>query len=403
MTEALPLEGIKVADFSWVIAGPLATRYFATYGATVVKIESHARLDSARMGPPFIGKPSRNSSAMFVNGSPSKLSFGLNLGVPESREIAKRLATWADVVVENFSVGQMAEWGLDYESLRAANPRLVMLSSSQQGQKGPHAPHPGLGNLLQGLAGIHHLTGWPDRGPRGPKLPLPDVIAPPFTVIAILAALDYRDRTGRGQYLDLSQLEVSLQGLGPQILDFEVNRRDGNRRGNFAEEAAPHNAYPCAGDDRWCAISVRSDQEWDGLVSALGNPEWASEARFATLLRRQRNAEDLDRYIAEWTMSRSAEDAMGILQSFDVPAGVVATNRDLHEDPHLKARDHYTVLEHPGRGSHAYDYPAFRITEVAPELRRAPDLGEHNETVCRDVLDMSAEEYQGLIDVGAFS
>ena len=402
MDEPLPLAGIKVADFSWVIAGPMSTRYLAVYGAQVVKIESHARLDSARIGPPFIGKPSRNSSAMFGDMNPSKMSLSLNFNVPEAREIARRMAGWADIAVENFSVGQMSEWGLDYENLKQVNPGLIMLSSSQQGQYGPHAHHPGLGNLLQGLAGISHLTGWPDRAPRAPKIPMPDTIAPTFTVMALLAAMEYRDRTGRGQYLDLSQMEATLQYLAPSLLDFTVNDRDGSRHGNDSDEAAPHNAYRCYGENRWCAISVRTGEEWQGLLRVIGEPSWNADPRFQTLEGRREHLPEIDDRINEWTEQRPAEEVMKAMQEAGVPAGLVADGRDFHEDPQLAFREHFKVLEHPGRGTLSYRSPAFRISGIEPEFRRASTLGEHNEKVCRDLLGMPEAEYKGLVDAGAF-
>ena len=312
----LPLEGVKVADFSWVIAGPMLTKYLAIYGADVVKVEAHVRPDRFRLQPPFLQKPSRQSSLPFADLNPSKRSLGLNLRSPEGIEIAERLTAWADVVVENFSPGQMEAWGLGYEQLRETNPRLVMLSSSQLGQEGPQASHPGIGNLLQALAGVNHVTGWPDRDPRGPAIPYPDMIAPWFSVISIVAALDYRDRTGKGQHLDLSQIEATLQFFSPGILDYTVNGR-GRRPAAATDslEAAPHGVYPCRGDDAWCAISVRTDAEWDALVAVMGAPPWAAELRFATFLERRRNADALD------ALDRRMDRAAGRLRAAGGAAG----------------------------------------------------------------------------------
>ncbi len=413
----LPLAGVKVADFSWAIAGPIATKYLAIYGAQVVKIETHSRPDSTRVSHPFLGKPSRNSSAHFGNLAPSKMSISLNLKLPEARALAKRLVAWADVAIENYSAGQMAEWGLDYESLRQVNPRLIMLSSSQQGQTGPHAAHPGLGGMLQALAGFNHFTGYEGGVPTGPPIPYPDVIAPWFSIVAVLAALEQRQRTGQGRYIDLSQLEASLQYLAPQMLDYFVNGREGTRHGNASGEAAPHNAYRCraapskdsglaspgALQDQWCAISVRTEAEWQAFCRVLGGPPWSREPRFATLALRLANRAALDERVTEWTRSRPAGEVMRLMQAAGVPAGIVANGRDLHEDPQLKHRGHFVMTQHARMGVYPVDAPAFRIAGVEPDVRPAPILGEHNERVCRELLQMSEAEYRALEQQGVFS
>ncbi len=399
----LPLEGVKVADFSWVIAGPMLTKYLAIYGADVVKIEAHVRPDRFRLQPPFLQKPSRQSSLPFADLNPSKRSLGLNLRSPESIEVAKRLIAWADVVVENFSPGQMEAWGLGYERLRELNPRLVMLSSSQLGQKGPQASHPGIGNLLQALAGVNHVTGWPDRDPRGPAIPYPDMIAPWFSVISIIAALDYRDRTGKGQHLDLSQIEATLQFFSPGILDYTVNGQEGGRQGNRGLEAAPHGVYPCRGEDAWCAISVRTDAGWDALVAVMGAPGWAAEPRFATFLERRRNADALDALIGAWTAPRDAFELQEALQAAGVPASKVNDARDLHEDPQLAHRGHFVTLDHPRMGEYPTTTPAFDIEGAPPRFTRAPLLGEHTVEVCRDLLNMPQAEIDTLRERGVLT
>ena len=399
----LPLEGIKVGDFSWIIAGPMLTKCLAIYGAEVIKIETHVRPDRFRLQPPFLQKPSRQSSLPFADLNASKQSLGLNLRTPEAIDIAKQLIMWADVVVENFSPGQMAEWGLDYETVREINPRAVMLSSSQLGQQGPHASHPGIGNRLQALAGINHLTGWPDRDPRGPAIPYPDMIAPWFSVISIIAALDYRDRTGKGQHLDLSQIESTLQFISPSILDYTVNGEEGGRSGNRTLEAAPHNAYRCQGEDSWCVISVRTDAQWDSLVGAMGQPAWAAEPRFATFLERQYNVEELDRLIDEWTKPQDPYELQALLQSAGVPAARVNNGRDLHEDPQLRHRNHFTMMEHPRMGTYPTTTAAFDIEGVEPRFTRSPLLGEHTDRVCRDVLGMQQAEVDALREKGVLT
>ena len=414
MTKRLPLEGLKVVDFSWAIAGPVTAKYLAIFGAHVIKVESNSRLDNLRIGPPFVGKPGRNNSAFFANHNPSKMSISLNLKSPEAVELAKKLVAWGDLVVENFSAGQMAEFGLDYEVLRKVNPRVIMLSSSQQGQTGPYAAHPGLGQLLMGHTGFVHFTGWPDRPPTGPAVPYPDMIAPWFSLVSIISALEYRDRTGKGQYLDLSQMEGSIQYLSPQMLDYVINGREGQRHGNFSDEACPHNAYGCLapspltgvgrdGGDRWCAISVHSDDEWRAFRRVLGDPAWASEARFATHLSRLKNVDEVDRLVNEWTSKRSAEEVMRVMQEAGVPAAVVANGKDLAEDPQLQHRGHVVFQDHPGKGRFPYDAPSFRMSNIAPEWRPAPNLGQHTEQVCREILGLSDEQIKAYTEKGAFA
>ena len=317
--------------------------------------------------------------------------------------MAKRLVAWADVAVENFALGQMAKWGLDYPSLREIKPDIIMLSSSQQGQTGPHAHHPGLGGQLQALAGFTHVTGYADRGPLGPALPYPDVIAPWFAVVAIVAALEHRHRTGQGQYIDSSQFEASLHFIAPAVLDYSANQHVWERRGNASAEAAPHNAYRCKGEERWCAISVRSDDEWRAFRRALGEPSWTAEARFATLEGRLAQASELDALVGGWTQEREAEEVMSLLQEAGVPAGVVANGRDLHEDPQLRHRGHFFMADHQRMGPYPVDAPSFHIRNAPPDIRPAPMLGEHSEMVCRDFLGMSEEEYRELQEKGVFA
>ncbi len=402
-SKRLPLEGVKVADFTWALAGPLVTKYMAVYGADVIKVESNSRVDNVRIGPPFVGKPSRNSSAFFANFNPSKRSISLNMKAPKAKEsVARRLVEWSDILVENFAAGQMGAWGMDYETLRQTNPGLIMLSSSQQGQKGPHASHPGLGQLLMGLAGVIHFTGWPDRPPTGPAVPYPDLIAPWFSLASIMAALDYRDRTGKGQFLDLSQLESSIQFLAPQVLDYSVNDREGGRVGNYSDEAAPHNAYRCQGEQRWCAISVRGDEQWKALTIVLGDPAWTQEPRFRTHLGRLKNLDEMDSHINEWTKQRPAEEVMHLMQEAGVPAAVVSDGRDIFEDPQLGHRGHSVFLEHGDRGTFVYDAPSFRVSGLDPVWREAPRLGGHTEEIVKDVLGFSEAEYTEMSEAGVF-
>src|SRR3990172_18798 len=247
---AKALAGVRVADFSWVGVGPFAAKYLADHGAEVIKIESLSHLDQTRLHPPF--KDDRfelEYSANFAMWNSSKLSATLNLSNPKARELAKRLVAISDVVTESFTPRVMKKWGLDYEELRQVKPDIIMISMTTQGQTGPHALHPGAGGTLPGLIGLTNLTGWPDRAPVvGP--PYTDWIATQFSALAILGALAYREETGQGQYIDLSQTEASIHALAPTILDFTANGREQERRGNRHPSATPHRPYPCQGENR---------------------------------------------------------------------------------------------------------------------------------------------------------
>ena len=253
--------------------------------------------------------------------------------------------------------------GLVYEELKKVNPDIIMLSTCMQGQTGPHHTHPGFGLTLTALSGFNHITGWPDREPEN-LFTYTDFIGPHFNVLAILAALDYRCRTGKGQYLDVSQYENGVHFLAPLILDYVVNGRVANRTGNRYPYAAPHGAYRCRGDDRWCTIAVFTEAEWQNFVLVIGNPAWASSPKFITLEVRKDNEDELDRLVEEWTINYTAEEVMSMMQGVGVSAGVVQTGEDLLErDPQLKHRHFFQELDHPEVGK--YRAPAHPFVSTA--------------------------------------
>ncbi len=399
---ALPLDGIKVLDFSWAITGPAITRTLADYGATVVKIESLKAPDVSRLSTPFLDrKPGVNRSAFFANYNRNKMSATLNLSHARGAEIARKLALWADVVVESFTPGNMKKWGLDYENLVKIKPDIIMLSTCSQGQTGPGARLPGYGFQLVALTGYAYVTGWPDRVPAQPYGAYTDFIGPPYGVLAIVSALEYRHRTGKGQYLDLSQLEASVQPLGAVLLDYEVNGRVMERQGNRDKSYVPHGAYPCQGEDRWVAIAVTSDKEWKGLCQVMGTPEWTQESRFDTFLERKKNEDELNALISQWTSGLKAEEAMEILQRNGVPAGVVSNPRDLREDPQLNSRGHYWEFNHSVLGKHFCDAPASKFSKTSSRPQRpVPLLGEHHYKVYKEFLGLSDEEISELVVEG---
>jgi len=398
------LEGIKVADFSWVVVGPVVTRCLADFGATVIRIESATTPDILRVSPPFKDNLSGlNRSAYFANYGANKYSLSLNLKHPKGPAVAKRLVAWADVVCESFTPGTMADLGLSYDNLKKIKPEIIMLSTCNLGQTGPLAQQPGFGTQLVSLAGLTHLSGWPDRLPAQPYGAYTDFIAPRFAIAGIVAALDYRRRTGRGQHLDVSQLETAIQFLAPVMLDYTVNGQEWIRSGNRCPQAAPHGVYPCCGEDRWCAIAVSNDQEWQVLCRTIGHTELEHDPRFDTLANRKQNEDELDEIIGLWTREHQAEEVMHLLQGAGVACGVVETGQDIHEDPQLSHRNHLQMLNHPEIGLHSYDTQSFQLSETPARLERpGPCLGEHNEYVCKDFLGMSDEEFLTLLNEGVF-
>lgn len=398
------LEGIKVADFSWVMVGPMSMRYLADYGATVVHVESRTHVDLLRTTPPYRnGVTGIDRAGYFGQYNANKYGITLNLNHPRGVEVAKKLIAWADVVAESFTPGTMEKWGLGYEEIRKIKPDIIMYRTCMQGETGPHCHLPGTGVNLVGLSGFAHLCGWPDRAPTQPYGPYTDSIAPRFGVAVLIAALDYRRRTGKGQLLDMSQFEAGVSFIAPAMLDYFVNHRVADRMGNHSPNAAPHNAYRCRGQDRWCTIAVFSDEEWQSFCQAIGNPPWSREPKFATLLNRKENEDELDKLIEEWTITHTAEEVMNLMQKGGVAAGIVETIQDLYEDPQLKHRNYFWVIDHREMGPFSYFGQACKLSKTPAEGRMpSPCLGEHSEYVCQEILGMPESEFDQLLIEGVF-
>jgi crotonobetainyl-CoA:carnitine CoA-transferase CaiB-like acyl-CoA transferase len=396
----LPLADLKILDFSWVGVGPITVKYLADHGATVIRVESHRHYDVVRLGPPWHdAKPGIERSQFYASFNTSKLGLALDLTHPEARAVARRLAAWADVVVESFTPRVMRGWGLGYEDLRAVNPRLVMMSTCLQGQTGPHAEFPGFGQLMAALSGFYEITGWPDRAPAPPYGAYTDFIVPRLAATALLAAVDHQRRTGEGQYLDVSQFEASLHFLAPTLLAHSLDGTVAGRAGNRSDHAAPHGAYACAGEDRWIALSVRGDAEWRALAATLGRPAWLADPRLATHAGRVVAADALDTLVAEATRAEDAAALAARLQAAGVAAGVVESALDLHACPVLAGWGFFQWLEHPERPPAPYDGHALRLEATPGRLRRAaPTLGEHTALVLGEVLGLSETEIARLVE-----
>ena len=327
----------------------------------------------------------------------------LNLNHPKGRDLAKRLIAWADVVTESFTPGTMERWGLSYEEVKCMKPDIIMLRTSMQGQTGLHSHLRGTGVNLVGLSGFAHLCGWPDRAPAQPYGPYTDSVAAHLCGAVLIAALDYRRRTGKGQLLDISQLEAGISFIAPVMLDYFVNHRIATRIGNECPCAAPHNAYRCRGDDRWCTIAVFTDAEWQGFCRAIGNPSWTEDSRFATIQDRKNHEQELDRLVEEWTINHTAEEVMVMMQKEGVAAGVVQTAQDLYDDPQLKHRGYRWTIDHAAMGTFSCLGQASRLSKTAAQGRMpSPCLGQHTEYVCREILKLSDKEFIELLNDGVF-
>jgi len=412
-----PFSNIKVADFSWVGVGPIVARHLADFGATVVRVESSTRPDTLRLAPPFReGKPGIDRSAFGTAYNTNKLGLGLNLRLPKARELALRLVQWADVVTDSMTPGSLAKLGLGYEDLRRIKPDIIMYSTTQQGQTGPYRDFGGYGQHGAAFAGFHALTGWPDRPAAGLFGAYTDFVAPWFLYAALVAALDYRDRTGEGQYLDQSQVEAGLYMLGPQLVEYFDNGHAVSRSGNEDRELYPHGVFRCAGrggeaqgrasqtlDDRWVAIAVRDNADWEALCRTIGRNEWARAPGLQTSEGRRARASEIDAAISAWTAARGPHEAMNALQSVGVPAGAVETCEELFADPQLLHRGHWWNLEHSVIGVHAYDAPAWKLSRTPAQPRRSgPALGQHTYEICREILGLEDAQIAALSAEGVF-
>ncbi|MCJ7605231.1 MAG: CoA transferase [Dehalococcoidales bacterium] len=415
--EKRPFDGLKVLDFTWGGVGPFQSNFLAYYGATVVRVESGARPDITRTGGNINPRLAKDGGidkidkrtlleygpTFAVTHPTHKMGMSLNLKHPEGVDIFKKLVAWADVLVESFVTGMLEKYGLGYEDLKKVNPRLIMHRTCGYGHSGPMAAMPGYGQTVTSFTGFYTITGWPD----GKSVPISsfytDHLSPLFGGLALITAIDHQQRTGEGQCIDQAQIETGINYLSPIVLDYTFNRRELALRGNKSDIAAPHGAYRCKGEERWVAITVQTDQEWDAFCEVVGDPEWTMDERFATLSGRIYNSDDLDKYINEWTANYTSEQVMAMMQDAGVAAGVVATAQDSEADPQLKEYDFFREIDHKYLGPQKFFHPpGFTLSDAVAEVHRPVYLGEHTEQICREFLGMSDEEYARLDGEGAF-
>ncbi len=392
-------DGLKVLELGAGAAGPVTTRYFADHGATVVRIESARRPDFLRLVHFTKDNPhGLDGAPMFVLMNPNKKSVTINLTKPEGIEVVKRLVDWADLVSENFSPKAMAKWGLDYPSLRARKPDLVMVSSCLFGQTGPQRLYPGFGGQGSAISGFNHMAGWPDREAVGPYGTITDSLSPRFVALLIVGALLHRRRTGEGQYIDVSQIETGVYGLSEMMVRFAANGEVMERAGNRDEHAAPHGVYPCAGEDRWIALAVHSDEEWRLLRREMGNPHFGQDPRFDTLAGRREHADELDGYLGRFTAQHDAQELMVALQEAGIEAGAVQHFDELLSDPQLAHRGHFQRRSHVHLGELPFENYGIRLSESPPVIDTpGPNLGEHTEEVLCGMLGYAPEEISRMV------
>jgi benzylsuccinate CoA-transferase BbsF subunit len=400
------LAGVKVLDFGWAVVGGLSGKYLGDHGAQVVRVESATRPDLVR-ATQYVSISRVNNlddKPWFNHINTSKYSMAINLKHTQARSVLERLIRWADVVLENYTPGTMSKMGYDYEYMRKIKPGIIMVSGSAYGQTGPFAGEWGVDGTGSACSGRLDLTGWPDRCPINPSnTTYGDSVLGMINPLVVIAALDYKHRTGKGQYIDASMLDVSVHQITPALLDWQINGHLQTRTGNRVPNASPHGVFPCIGDDRWCAIAVFTDKEWESFCRVIGNPAWTKQERFATLSLRKGNEDELEELTAEWTKNHPAEEVMSLMQTAGVPAGVVQNVQDLMErDPQLKEREFLVPLKHPVLGVICHPTPPYKLLKTKAKVRTAPCLGEHTEYVCTELLNMSDEEFIKLLQQGVF-
>jgi crotonobetainyl-CoA:carnitine CoA-transferase CaiB-like acyl-CoA transferase len=402
-SQAQACDGLRVIEFGGFAAGPVVGKHLGNYGAEVIRIESRKALDGFRTHyPPYKDNvPGIERAGIFSFFNDGKRSVTLNLKTARGLELAKALVAKADVVVENFTPGTMAKLGLGYEVLSSLNPRLVMLSTCNQGQFGPHASHPGFGSHLTSLAGFTHLLGYPDKTPVLLYGPYIDYIAVGYGTVAVVAALIRRQSTGSGCYIDLSQYETGLQFMSPALLDYFVNGRVPSRDGNRDPMAAPHGVFRCRGDDRWVAIGVFGEDDWRRFVEALGRPAWAAGPELGKLSVRKAREAELEDRVREWTRELDRDEVVSRLREHDVRVYAVNSMADLFSDPQLLARQTWRPVEHPVQGRIHAAAPPFTLKGTPPRLDRpAPCLGADNSYVLGEILGRSKKEIDELASQG---
>ena len=393
-----PLEGIRVADFSWVWAGPFCTLQLAHLGAEVIRIETATRPCITRLLPPWPdNKPGINRSGYFNQYNQGKRSLTLNLKQPEAIEVAKKLIAKSDIVTENFAGGVMDRLGFGYEVLKQIKSDIIMISLSGYGATGPEKEHISYGPAQVPMSGLSSLTGYKGWRPMHVGISYGDPNGGLHGAFAVLCALMYRARTGKGQFIDLSQWETSTAMVAEGLLDYSMNGTQPERDGNRDLYMSPHGVFRSAGDDRWVSLAVRNDEEWVRFCNVLGQPQLATDLRFTTLNARKQHEDELEAIVTAWTKARSPEEATAQLQAAGIPSAPSMSNKDLATDLHLNTRSIFVSLEHPEVGKQQHVGIPWQMSKTPLSVQRpGPLLGQDTEYVLREILGYSTEEIGAL-------
>lgn len=394
----LPLEGIRVCDFTWVVVGPNITQMLAVMGAEVIKIESSVHTDINRRNPPYLdGIVGIERTGTFQSRNMSKKSCSLNLVKPRAVEVAKEIIKKSDIVIENFRVGIMERFGLGFDTLLKLKPDLLLISASGMGQTGPYKDFVGYNEEAYAFGGLGYLTGYENGEPATICGDYGDYIASTVSTFAVLAALQYRLQTGRGQVIDISMVETIASHVPEAIMAYSMNHKIYERNGNHIPGKAPHNCYPCKGDDKWAAISIDNEKDWVTFCNLLNKPEWLRDERFNTLPHRIENQTALDKLIGVWTSGYTPPEVMNMLQNVGVTAGPSLSIKEIIEDPHLNERRLFIAPDHPVVGKKVMEGMPWKMSDIQPKFEPAPLLGQHNDYVFRELLGMSDDEITELI------
>jgi benzylsuccinate CoA-transferase BbsF subunit len=396
----MALEGIRVVEIGHVWAAPYCTAVLADMGAEVIKIESQRRLDVHRKQGPFPGKERGiNRSTVWSAQNRGKLGCTINLSTSEGSELAKALIGQSDVVVENFRPGVMQRLGLGYSALKEVNPDIIVVSMTGFGQTGPYSKFAAYGPMLEAFSGVASVTGHPGSLPACIGESYPDPLVGLYGVYAILAALYYRDKSGSGQYIDLSQFEAIISHLPEALMDYCLNGRVASTIGNRDLVMAPHGCYRCKGEDKWIAIAIATDEEWAAFRAAIGSPAWSSDDRFADAYSRWNNQDEMDAQIEKWTVQHTPYEIMSMLQRAGVAAGPSLNIQELLDDPHVRERGVFVEVEHPEIGKQLMYSPTWKLSRTPGAIRRhAPQLGGDNEYVLMELLKLTQQDVDRLVE-----
>lgn len=403
MSGELPFNGLRVLDLGTFWAGPFLGCYLGAYGADVIKVESIRRPDAFRYNTAFPeqGADWYERSGLFQATNLNKRGLTLDLTEPEGRDLLLRLLTTTDVMIENFSPRVVEQFGLGYDQVREVNPQLIMVRMPGFGTNGPWRDFVGFGNTFEHVGGLTAATGYPDRPPVGPGGYADPTVAF-HGLVAVQAALEYRDNGGTGQLIELAQTEVVAAIAADQVMTFSTTGRVPRRLGNRSTDLAPQGVYPCRGTDAWLALSIRDDEEWKRLVELMADAELAGDSDLETVAGRTANHDRIDQVVAAWTASRNPDETELQLRAIGIPAAVLLTPARMYDDPHLGAVGYYQTVDHPVSGQRRYPGWASRYSVGPPSHHRlaAPTLGQHNDEILRDELGLTEEQMSRLRERG---